>query len=225
MKTYVFFTRGQGHTHHDIGPCHRIARSPWSSAWWPFTAARPSWVGHASGMVATGASSFFRRWIHGWTGCHWLKWGVWMLKLDEKVWKIFGDFKDWFDGFFQEFIVSFRGVFSDKCLKGIRWDQPHPQPLWRLEDRLIFSDNQTKKGIFVHCGNEMGQLPGVVFFKDQTPGGCERDEMLEDMGCNLSEHTWGGWGLRWVMFFWMLEMCCFFTVLGLEGCWEYKEGS
>lgn len=124
-----------------------------------------------------------------------------MLKLDEKSGRFCGDFKDWFDWFFQEFIVAFRGVFSGECLKGIRWDQPHPQPLWRLEDRLIFSDNQTKKGIFVHCGNEMGQIPGVVFFKDHTPGGCERGEMLEDMGCNLSEHTWGGWGLRWVMFF------------------------
>ena len=43
-----------------------------------------------------------------------------MLKLDEKSGRFCGDFKDWFDWFFQEFIVAFRGVFSGECLKGIR---------------------------------------------------------------------------------------------------------
>lgn len=155
------------HSHHE----NNIARSLWSSAWWPFTGARPSWVGHVQGMVAPGASSFFRTWIHGFgpdpIGIHWLKWGVWMLKLDEKSGRFCGDFKDW-RLVFQEFIVSFRGVFSGECLKGIRWDQPHPQPLWRLEDRLIFSD---KKGHICPLWKRDGSDSGGCFFQRSNPGG------------------------------------------------------
>ena len=224
-----------------IHPCrfycvHRykahFARSRWSSAWWPFTAPRPSWVGHASGMVAPGASSFFRRWING-------RWWSWMKHLED-----FGDFfrigDVFFSGIFEKCIsrwnhrvnVTFRAEFHLEmwCDFGEaswpKWkefhENQHRQPLWRLEDRLIL---RQKRGYLSIVTTGWVRFWVCFFFKDQ-PGGLQTWWNVAGHGLQLVWTHVRGLRIEMSRVLLILKMSrvFFFSIWLPKGWWEYKGG-
>ena len=202
---------------------HHIARSLWSSAWWPFTEAQPSWVGHVQGMGATGASSFFRRAD---------QWGM-DGEVGWKIWKILVIFSGLEIGFFQEFLkkcisrwnhrvnVTFRDEFHFEmwCERNsVRQNIANLCEDW--EDRLIL---RQKRGYLSIETTGWVRFWGCFFFFKDQPGGLQTWWNVAGHGMQLVWTRVRGLRIEMSRVFLNVGNAFFFSVLGLEGWWEYKE--